>query len=224
MQLAKLCLAAACLLAMATSRLAAQGFDGVIQFVSYEGPGDRPDTMTQISKGNKLRFEGMGRDGGAMIMNGSSRIILMTKEKKWMEMPLNFGGKEAAEEAGKHQGTATPTGRTETIAGITCEDWHFKGARENGTPEEGEACIAKHAGMQVNRLSGGMAGRYFTAGGKAFADAMSGGAGVMKVTTNGKVTFIAVKVQATSVPDAMFLPPPDYTKMDMSGMGRPRKP
>ena len=104
MQLAKLCLAAACLLAMATSRLAAQGFDGVIQFVSYEGPGDRPDTMTQISKGNKLRFEGMGRDGGAMIMNGSSRIILMTKEKKWMEMPLNFGGKEAVEEAGKHQG------------------------------------------------------------------------------------------------------------------------
>ena len=82
MQPAKLCLAAVCLLATASARLAAQGFDGVIQFVSYEGHGDRPDTMTQISKGDKVRFEGMGRGGGAMIVNGTSRIILMTDQKK----------------------------------------------------------------------------------------------------------------------------------------------
>jgi hypothetical protein len=30
-----------------------------------------------------------------------------------------------------------------------------------------------------------------------------------------------VKAQATSVPDAMFAPPADYTKMDMGKMGRP---
>ena len=69
-----------------------------------------------------------------------------------------------------------------------------------------------------------MAPKYFSAGGQAFADAMASGAGIMKVTTNGKLSFVAVKAQATSVPDAMFVPPPDYTKMDMSGMGRPRKP
>lgn len=224
MHRANLWVAAATLLAITAAPAAAQGFDGVIKFVSYEGGSDQPDTMTQISKGSKVRFEGMGRGGGAMIINGDSRIVLMTERKQWMEMPMRFDDKEAAKAAAKHQGTATPTGKTETIAGITCEDWHYKGTKDDGTTEEGDACVAKNAGMMINRLSGGMAGRYFTAGGPAFAEAMRNGAGIMKVTQNGKLKFVAVSVSKASVPDAMFVPPPDYTKLDMSKMGGMRKP
>ena len=79
--------------------------------------------------------------------------------------------------------------------------------------------------MMVNRLSGGMAGQYFSAGGQAFADAMKNGGGIMKVTNNGKISFVAVKAQATSVPDAMFAPPPGYTEMTMPEKdGRPHRP
>jgi Domain of unknown function (DUF4412) len=221
----RICLVLASVAAAATTPLSAQQFDGVMQFVSYDNHPDHPDTMTQITKGSKIRFEGMGKSGGAMIMNGNTRLMLITDQKKYMEMPANLGAREAGEEASKHHGTAEKTGKTETIAGIPCEDWHYKGTKADGSAEEGEACVAKGAGMMVNRLSGGMAGNYFSAGGQAFADAMKSGAGIMKVTNNGKVIFVAVKAQATSVPDAMFAPPPDYTKMDMGSMrGPPRKP
>jgi hypothetical protein len=70
-----------------------------------------------------------------------------------------------------------------------------------------------------------MSTHVFDAGGQAFNDAINKGAGILKVTSNGKVVFAAVRAQATSVPDAMFAPPAGYTKMDMSQMRRPpRKP
>ncbi len=113
------------------------------------------------------------------------------------------------------------TGKIENVAGIPCENWHYKGTKEDGTPEEGDACVAKGAGMMINRLSGGLAGVYFASAGQAFADAMKNGGGIMKVTENGKIAFVAVSVKATSVPDAMFAPPADYKKMSMPGMGKP---
>jgi hypothetical protein len=225
MQRAKLCLAAACLLATASSRLAAQGFDGVMQFVSYEDHPDHPDTMTQITKGSRMRIEGMGKGGGAMIMDGTNRIIILPEQKQYMELPMNFGSKQAETESAKHHGVAVKTGKTERVAGIPCEVWHYKGTDDHGKPTEGDVCLAKGAGLMMNRLSGGMTQHVFDAGGQAFNDAINNGAGILKVTSNGKVVFVAVKAQATSVPDAMFAPPAGYTKMDMSQMARPpRKP
>jgi hypothetical protein len=225
MQRAKLCLAAACLLATASSRLAAQGFDGVMQFVNYEDHPDHPDTMTQMTKGSKIRMEGMGRGGGAMIMDGTNRIIILPEQKQYMELPADLGSKQAAAESARHHGVATKTGKTETVAGIPCEDWHYKGTKDDGTVEEGEVCLAKGAGLMINRIAGGMMGHFFDAGGQAFNDAINSGSGILKATNNGKVSFVAVRAQASSVPDAMFAPPAGYTKMDMSKMGRPpRKP
>ena len=215
-------LAAAVALVAAAARLPAQGFEGVMQFVTYENHSETPDTMTQITKGSKIRFEGMGRGGGAMIFDGANRIILMPEQKAYMDFPTDFGEREVAAAASKHMGSAVKTGKTETIAGIRCEDWHFKGTKPDGTPEEGDACIAKNAGLMINRLSGGMAGQYIAAAGPELAEAIRNGAGLMKVTTNGKLSFEAVKAQASSVPDAMFVPPADYKKMDMSGMRKPR--
>ncbi|HEV7704278.1 MAG TPA: DUF4412 domain-containing protein [Gemmatimonadaceae bacterium] len=225
MQHAKLCLVTACLLATGTSRLAAQGFQGVIQFVSYERDSNEPDTMTQITKGSKIRFEGMGHQGGAMIMDGTNRLILMPDKKQYMNLPVDFGGREAAAEAAKHRGTAEKTGKTENVAGIPCEDWHYKGTDEDGKSEEGEVCMAKGAGLMINRLSGGITAHMFDAGGQAFNDAINAGGGIMKVTNNGKVVLVAIRAQASTIPDAMFAPPPDYTALTMpTGMGRPHKP
>jgi hypothetical protein len=219
MHRAKLSLAAVCVFVAASTPVAAQGFDGVIQFVSHEKNSDQADTLTQMTKGSKIRFEGMGKRGGAMIIDGNSRIILLPEQKQYVNMPADFGGQGAANEASKHHGIAEKTGKTENIAGIPCEDWHYKGTDDEGKAEEGEVCVAKGAGMMINRLSGGMTKHIFDAGGQAFNDAINNGGGIMKVTSNGKLALIAVKAQATSLPDAMFAPPAGYTKMDMPGMG-----
>jgi hypothetical protein len=221
---AKLCLAAACCLAMASTQLHAQGFNGVIQFVNYEDHPDQPDTMTQITKGSKVRFEGMGKGGGAMVIDGTNRFIIIPEQKQYMELPMDLGAKEAKRESAKHHGVAAKTGKTETIAGIKCEVWHYKGADDDGKPEEGDVCMARGAGLMMNRLVGSMSQHFFDAGGQAFNDAISNGGGILKVTNNDKVVFLAIRAQPSSVPDAMFAPPAGYTKLDMSQMPRPRKP
>ena len=217
MQTAKLCLAAACLLGVASARLSAQGFDGVMQFVSSEH-GDKPDTITQMTKGSKMRFEGMGRGGGAMIMDGNSRLILMPEQKQYMIIPIAPDNTPVKQ---KKQGTAVKTGKTETVAGIRCEVWHYTGVKNDGTPQDGDACLAKGAGLMIGRLAVGRMAMYFTEGGQAFSQALASGMGIMKVTSNGKTDLVAIKAQVTSVPDAMFSPPSDYTKMDRAHMGGP---
>ena len=228
MQRANLCLAAvACISVTATSPLAAQGFQGVMQFVSYDRHSSTPDTIVQMTKGSKIRIEGMGSrgHGGAMIMDGDKRTIIMPEQKQYMDWPMDMGGKEAASEAAKHHGSAEKTGKSETIAGITCDDWHYKGTNDKGEAEEGDVCVAKGAGLMITRMAGPMGMHIFDAGGEAFNQALNNGAGIMKVTQNGKVSVLAVKAEPSSLPDAMFAPPADYTKLDMAGMGRPaRKP
>ncbi|MBA2685541.1 MAG: DUF4412 domain-containing protein [Gemmatimonadaceae bacterium] len=223
MHRAKRYVAAACLVAVSTTRLSAQGFDGVIQFVSYENE-SHPDTMTQITKGSKIRFEGLGEQDGAIIMDGNTSLILVTDQKMYMTLPPDLGSKEAADHGAKHHGVATKTGKMENIAGIPCEDWHYKGMDEDGKAEEGEVCIAKGAGLMINRLSGGIAAKFFTAAGQEFGDALKNGGGIMKVTNNGKLSLVAVKAKSTSVPDAMFVAPAGYTKLQIPGMGGPHKP
>jgi hypothetical protein len=223
MSRANLCLAAACLLVTSAAPLAAQGFDGVIKFVNYNDDGNAPDTMVQMTKGSKVRFEGMGKEGGgAMIMDGDKRIVLMPERKQYMVM-VNKMSEHEPPKSERTKGTAVRTGKTETVAGIPCEVWHYTGTKHDGTPESGDACLSKGVGFMLNRLAGGRMAQFFTEGSQAFSEALASGMGVMKVTTNGKVQLVAVKVQATSVPDAMFSPPSDYTVLDVSKMGGMRK-
>ena len=156
MRSAQFFLAAACMFAAASTPIAAQGFDGVIQFVSHEQDSNQSDTLTQMTKGSKIRFEGMGKEGGAMIIDGNNRIILIPDKKQYVNMPVDFGREAAGAESAKHHGVATKTGKTENIAGIPCEDWHYKGTDDDGKAEEGDVCVAKGAGMMISRLSGGM--------------------------------------------------------------------
>lgn len=223
MHRANLCVATACLFAITAAPAAAQGFQGVMQFVSYENHTDAPDTLTQFTKGSKIRFEGMGKEKGAMIMDGNNRLILMPEQKKYMMMPMS-ADKFDHRSTNVKKGTAVRTGKTETVAGIPCEVWHYTGTKDDGTPETGDACLAKGAGLMINRLTGGRMTNFFSEGGAAFGQALESGMGIMKATENGKVALVAVRAQATSVPDAMFVAPPDYTAFDMSKMGGMHKP
>ena len=220
MHRAHLYLTAACLLATTTAPLAAQGFEGAIQFVNYDRKTGAPkDTMTQITKGSKIRLEGIGH-GGAMIMDGDKRIFVMPEKKSYMMMPASMMEGDANDKIEKKVGTAENTGRTLTVAGVKCDVWHYKGTKDDGTPQEGDACLAPGTGMMVGKFMSRRMPQYFT-GGKALSEALMKGMGVMQASENGKVVFTAISVKPASVPDAVFAPPPDYKALDMSSMGRP---
>jgi hypothetical protein len=218
MHRANLYLTAACLLVTTAAPLAAQGFEGAIQFVSYDRKTGAPqDTLTQITKGSKLRLEGM-QHGGALIMDGDKRIVLMPERKSYMVMPASM--MDGDNTVAKRVGTAENTGKTATVAGVKCEVWHYSGTKDDGTPQQGDACLAPGTGMMVGKFMGKRMPQYFT-GGKALSEALMKGMGVMQASENGKVVFTAVSVKPSSVPDAMFAPPSDYKAMDMGSMGRP---
>jgi hypothetical protein len=210
MQYAKLCLAVASLIATTTSQVRAQSFEGVTQFVNYEtANSERPDTITQIVKGVNTRMEGIGH-GSAMIMTASKMIMIDTPNKQYVEAPLD--AKDFAASSGR-KGSATKTGKTESIAGVTCDDWHYKATNDDGEAEEGDACIAKGAGVMLGSLARGGMMKMLTEGGTAFNDAIHNGSGIMKATTNGKVTLLVLRTKASPVPDAMFLPPAGFKKV-----------
>lgn len=225
----------ACLVGGARVASAQTGFEGVITFVTHDQDG-KADTAIQTTKGNKFRYEtGTGMGGmGAMIYNGDdhSRTILMTQQKKYMRMTAE----DAKAQMGRMSAKAdtetplklsiTPTGKTETVAGVPCEVYHSTGEM-HGTPQDADVCVAKGVGFELFSMMGEegamMAQRRSTAQAyQAMKSVLSGNRGVMKLTEvkNGKtiVTLEAIKIDRRPVSDAAFAPPPDYTAFERPQM------
>lgn len=210
MQYAKLLLAVASLVAAPTTQVRAQSFEGVTQFVNYEtSNSDHPDTITQIVKGPNMRMEGMGH-GSAMIMTANKMIMIDTPNRQYVEAPMD--AKDFASSSTR-KGSAVKTGKTESIAGVTCDDWHYKATNDDGEAEEGDACIAKGAGVMLGNFAKGGVMQILTEGGTAFNDAIHSGSGILKATKNGKVDLLVLHTKASAVSDASFLPPAGFKKV-----------
>ena len=207
MRYARLVLAVLSLVAAPSSRLAAQGFEGVIVFeVHLFGP---PNTVTQMTKGSKIRIEGMGGPSNVMILNADKIITLDVAQKKYSVRGVDDLRPISASE--KHSASAVRTGKIENVAGVLCEVWHFKKIHPGEQPEESDVCVSKSMGFGFYRMIGGAAAGYYDAGSQAFTDAMTkGSGGIMRNSQNGSNQIVAVKVEAKSIPDAMFAPPSDY--------------
>jgi hypothetical protein len=215
MQRANLFVTAVCLLAMTAAPLAAQGFDGVIQFVASGAHYAHPDTSTQISKGSRLRW-------GNLIDNDSIRITLIPERKQYLEMPGSTRGYTDLILMAK-SGHVERTTITDTVAGIPCGIWHFAGTNPDGSADVSDACITKNAGLMLNR-QGGHTALYIAAGGWTFREVLTLDSGILKVTENGETTFVVLSAQAMSVPDSTFAPPRKYRKLVLPQMIDTRKP
>jgi hypothetical protein len=141
----------------------------------------------------------------------------------------------AAEEKGP-KGTLKATGRSETVAGVKCQDYTFDGTQE-GKHMTGEACLAKGAGLMVGgdvggMLPGPMGVRQRAAMHKRLiemgpiGELLAQGYGIMKATTNEDGKF-AGSMEVTAyqpgvAPESAFEPPAGFTKKEMPGMmGKP---
>jgi hypothetical protein len=201
-----LALAVAAFLVAFPAPLVAQGFDGVIRYVASGAQYARPDTATQITKGSKIRW-------GTIIDDSTVRFVLMPDRKQYLEMPDSAMGSDDFI-AMPRNGSIVNTGNVDTIAGIPCELWHYSGTKADGSPDVSDACLAKHAGLMLNR-QGGHTALYFAAGGWIFQSILSLETGILKVTENGDVTFTVISAQPMEVADSVFAPPSNYRPLKL---------
>jgi hypothetical protein len=206
------------------------GFEGVITYEVHQNKG--PATIVATTKGNKLRMDMQASQpggGGGIIINADAhtKTIIIAQQKKYMVLPDNMGnpmgGVAQPDKGATPAYTITKTGRTETVAGVSCDVIHGTTVRD-GKTEEGEICVAKGMGLNA-QIWGSLASGAGAAQNPQLAairDAVGPGNGILKVTSikNGQpeVVIVVTKIERKSVSDDAFSPPSDYTQMQMPQM------
>src|SRR5574342_167288 len=178
-----------------------------------------------------LAWSGLGpRAAAAQAMQA------MMQGMAGMARGMQRGNNAEAESAPK--GTITPTGRSEVVAGVTCQVYSYDGTSSSGKHETGEVCLAKGAGVMVGgQIPGQMPGimgmqmrqsmQQRLKGWGPLGTLLSQGYGILKATNNedGKPngSLVVTALQRGAPPEASFQPPAGFKEKsmgDMMGGGR----
>ncbi len=219
-------------------------FEGLI--TSKMNTGGQPMEIKYAIKGSRTRIETQlaagGSQMGAVLMDFASgtQTMLIPQMKTYTTMNWNEEGgiKKMAEKMAEKAGSgnsfkATPTGKTETIAGHTCTHWIL------GEKQDTDACLAQGLGyFGGGSDSGGLFDqlRSFALGDKAkaalqsnpeFLKFVEGGVFPLKLATieNGQPRTImeVTSVERKPLDDSVFAIPADYKKMEIPGMPSVKK-
>ncbi|MEK7829950.1 MAG: DUF4412 domain-containing protein [Acidobacteriota bacterium] len=205
--------------------------------IKYAVKGSRTRIETQLSAG--------GTQMGVVLMDfaSGSQTMLMPQMKTYMTTNWNSEGgvkdmvekmAEKAEKTGSgNYFNATPTGKTETVAGHTCTHWIL------GDKQDTDACLAKGLGyFGGGSDSGGVFDklRNIALGDKTkaqlqanpeFLKFVEGGVFPLKlaIIENGQPRTImeVTNVERKSLDDSVFAIPADYKKMEIPGMPMGKK-
>lgn len=223
-----LLLAAAALFGAADGVDAQRAFEGVI--VYEMDAGGTTLTMENHVKGKLLRQEIEGQMGSMIsLVDTETMDMTMIMPAQKMYMKVNTGQMMQQMQAMQQQHSAVQpepadlvaTGRTETVAGHTCE--HYTWSSESG---EMDMCIATGLGFMPFASPPSANGMGAGAGMNAFADAEKWRARfsdgfvplLMTVTDGGNtMTMRATRVEPGSVDASLFDVPEGYTEMRMPG-------
>lgn len=221
---------------LGTASVQAQGFEGTITWAM--GKNGKP--MVQTYKGSQVRMDMSGDRGGsgAMIMNGETGDMTMIMAERKMYMTMNMKGMaekmEMEHKTERKPPKITDTGKTETIAGKTCEVYRY--AKEEGQPETMEMCVAKGMGYFMGGARGPMGGG--RGGEGSMAAEIASNPEYQKLYKDGffplrvsridggtvKNEMLATKIDQSAVPASAFEVPAGYTEMKMpAGMGMPQE-
>jgi len=221
--------------ALCTVPAAAQ-FEGSVTWAV----GKKQTPMTQTYKGAMVRSDMTGERGrsGAMIIDGAAKTMtmMMPDQKMYMKWDMQQMGEQMRDEHATHKTPKiTDTGKTETIAGKSCQVYRY--AEDTGKPDNMEMCVAKGMGNF-------MFGRSPMGGGRGQGDGddvgeMANNSEFLKFYKDGffplrisrikgdSVTtqMIATKIEPKSVDASLFQVPSDFQEMKMpAGMGPPQRP
>jgi Domain of unknown function (DUF4412) len=203
-----------------------QSFEGKIVMKITSKDQDNPQTIDYYCKDNKIRLEGMGREGegGAMVMDtkNNEAMIIMPSQKMYMTYSYkNVLGATSDTMKNKiekemENGNIKMTGETKVINGFNCEKWVYKDEDGNN----GEAWMTK-----------GIKNFFF------FNNPMKPRNDEpeweQKLTKEGYFPMLVIskdsdgnlesKMEVTSIEkksldESLFTPPADYKKMEMPMM------
>lgn len=217
-----------------------EAFEGLI--TSKMTTGNQQMEIKYAVKGSRTRIETQlaagGTQMGVVLMDFATgtQTMLIPQMKSYTTINWNDQGgiKNMAENmAGDASFKATPTGKTETIAGHSCTHWIL------GEKQDTDACLAKGLGYFGG---GGDSGsvfeklRNFALGDKAKASLQSnpeflqfieGGVFPLKLSTieNGQSRTLmeVTSVERKSLDDSFFAIPSDFKKMEIPGMPMGKK-
>ena len=212
-------------------------FEGAITVKLFAG--DQPMEIKQAIKGSRLRIETLLSKGssqtGVILMDLTSGAQTMLIPQTKTYMTTNLGEMAGMMASGKDFSSnfpkVTSTGKTETVAGHTCQHWLI------GDKQDTDICMAKGLGYYGG---GGQSGGILDKLQKlALVDKMKaqieanpelakfveGGAFPLKIAQieNGqsKTILEVTSVERKSLDDSIFNAPADYKKMEIPGMMGP---
>lgn len=189
----------------------AQPFEGAVTMrVTANGPqGAQQQQLEYLVRGGKVRVS-MGGPSGAMALLSVPQeqkvYVLMAAQHSYMEMPIADAAATVAART-PTDAKITRTGRTETVAGYSCE--HVLVASPSQTVD---ICMAKGLGGYVNPLAS-MQRRSEPAWQRMLT---ADGGFPLKVTMpDGSVPMEVVKIEKKKLAIDLFSVPLNYTKMEM---------
>ena len=221
-------LIAATVLAIAPAQ--AQSFEGAVTMrLSASGGDPAGQEIEYLLRDGKARINmnARGRNVSMIAVPADKKMyMLMDAQNMYIEMSTDPADnprlQAATDAAAKKMETAgapkiTRTGKKETIAGYECEHVLI----ETDT-ESFDACNTKAFGSFVNAMGamggmgrGGRGGASTPAWQKSLAEI---GAFPLKITRkDGGVALEVTKVEKRAVPEAQFVIPSNYSKMNMPG-------
>jgi hypothetical protein len=202
----------------ALSFLGAGPFEGEITMNVTEA-GKPPHAITYDVKGSKMRFDAPAEagpaGGGYVIFDGANKKMTSVSDAKKTAFVMDMNGmggpagmaNPAIAQAAQKKPTIDKTGKTDTVAGYSCDIW--KVTEDNG--DKGELCVAKGITfpMMGRQASGWMSSLddYFPL--RAVMSDPSG-----KEKNRMEVT----KIEKKSFDDSKFEVPAGYQTMNMGDM------
>ena len=193
------------LLLFARTHFTQENFEGKVIFDVQEN--GKKQVMDYYAKNKKYRME-MPDKGGTILFDNNKLMmyVLMDKEKMYIEsqmMPLSMSG----------AGSVSKTGETKTILGHECEKFVFE--QEDLT---GEAWMTKDLGAFMFFME---SQQDMPSWQQEIVDA---GYFPLQVTQHSKrdnktSVYNVIEVTPMDLSDDMFVVPPSYEKLDMTGLG-----
>jgi hypothetical protein len=208
-------------------------FEGDITIVSKSAKEKRPvPPITLTVKGNKLRFdlpEGMegapkmGERAYAIADTTTKKLDVVVDEQKMiMEMDLASMGDQLkkmkphnpAEPETKTPPKVTKTGHTDTVAGMSCEDWDVTSERG----ERGRVCVASTSASWLSLPSLGLPSEQMWA--KELFDGQHLPLRMIGYDAAGteENRLEVTKLEKKPIADATFVLPAGYRTMDFTQM------
>ncbi len=188
----------------------AQSFDGVITFrLSAATPqGVRTEEAEYLTRDGSVRVNVGGARGMAVLTVPTERkvYVLMPSQRRYAELPSSVSALLDPAATPPSDVTVTRTGKSETIAGLTCQ--HVLVSRGTSSTD---VCLTRDLGRYVNPLDAMSDGNL-----PAWQKALAAEGFPLKVTAaDGSIPFEVIRAERRVVAKDHFAVPLDYTRTEM---------